>query len=70
MILSYKSARSLGSLPHATQRSHVIAFFKRHAEGDPKQSAPGYDFVSACPVKVEATMYAVHGAYHSGTIVV
>jgi hypothetical protein len=38
---------------------HAIAFFKRHAEDDSKQSAPGYEFLSACPVKVEATIYAV-----------
>jgi hypothetical protein len=34
-------------------------FFKRHSEDDPQQRAPGYEFLSACPVKVEATMYAV-----------
>jgi hypothetical protein len=31
----------------------VIAFFKRHADDEPKQSAPEYDFLSACPVKTE-----------------
>jgi hypothetical protein len=54
-----KKGASKGARAQSSNDPHVIAFFKRHAEDDPKQSAPGYDFLSECPVKVEATTYAV-----------
>jgi hypothetical protein len=38
---------------------HVVVFFKRHVADDPRESAPGYEFLSACPMKVQATMFAV-----------
>lgn len=38
---------------------HKVVFFKRRPDDDPTESAPGYEFLSACPTKVEATMYAV-----------
>ncbi|ORX14166.1 hypothetical protein [Mycobacterium szulgai] len=38
---------------------HLVVFFKRHPDDDPGETAPGYEFISGCPTKVEATMYAV-----------
>jgi hypothetical protein len=56
-----KAARHVPGLP-SSDDPHAIVFFKRHADDDPGQAAPGHEFLSACPPKVEATMYAVLAA--------
>jgi hypothetical protein len=53
-----KTARHVPGLP-SSDDPHTVVFFKRHADDDPGQVAPGQEFLSACPTKVEATMYAV-----------
>src|SRR3984957_20879354 len=39
--------------------AHAIAFFRRHQDDAPDQSAPGREFLNSCPLKVRATMRAV-----------
>ena len=53
-----KQAPSVPGRPSSSD-PHAVVFFKRHADDDPQQRAPGYDFLSTCPTKVRATMYAV-----------
>ncbi|QZA09011.1 hypothetical protein K3U94_07040 [Mycolicibacter heraklionensis] len=38
---------------------HRVEFFQRRPNEDPEQSAPGLEFLRACPSKVQATMLAV-----------
>ncbi|WP_196759531.1 hypothetical protein [Mycobacterium avium] len=49
----------------SSEKTHDVVFFKRHIEDDPHETAPGYQFLSGCPAKVEATMYAVLNAVAS-----
>jgi hypothetical protein len=39
--------------------AHDVAFFRRHGDDDAGRTAPGREFLNACPVKVRATMRAV-----------
>src|SRR5579863_4623562 len=39
--------------------AHDVAFFRRHQDDAPDQSAPGRNFLNSCPPKVRATMRAV-----------
>ena len=54
-----KKGRSKRAPGPSSDDPHALAFFKRHVLDDPNQSTPGYEFLSARPVNVEATMYAV-----------
>ena len=38
---------------------HRVEFFQRHPDDDPSNASPGFDFLLACPTKVQATMLAV-----------
>jgi len=38
---------------------HSVEFFQRHPDDDPERNAPGFEFLTTCPPKVQATMLAV-----------
>lgn len=62
--------RKAGSAPQSkvartrpsSDDAHDLVYFKRRAEHDPEQSAPGRAFLDACPTGVRATMRAVLAA--------
>ena len=59
-----QSPRGKRAVPHVRTRPssddpHEVVYFRRHQDDNPTQTAPGREFLNACPVKVRATMRAV-----------
>ncbi len=52
-------ARKTPSQGLSSDAPHGVEFFQRYPDDDPAASAPGFDFLIACPPKVQATMLAV-----------
>jgi len=54
-----RTARSVHvRLGPSSDDEHEVVYFRRHKADDPDQTAPGRDFLEACPTKVRATMKA------------
>lgn len=58
-----KKPGALPPVPKAVQVSpdddqYEIVYFKRHADDDPDEEAPGKAFLDACPTSIRAKLYA------------
>ena len=52
------SSRSVRARPRR-EDPHNIAYFRRHADDDPKETTPGREFLATCPTTVRAKFFAV-----------